>query len=261
MPRRPAFDDAKIHLEVLGRDRELSFQVRVGPAPVMALLPTARAISTQISAISVEHAAAQGKTPSCRAGCAACCRQLVPIAPMEAQALASAVATMPSKRRAEVRRRFAEAVARMEAAGLLDARAPKGRSALVSAAEPGKAAWDDVSARYFAARIDCPFLEDESCSVYAERPITCREYIVTTPAAWCDELSTQVEAVERPARLSEALTDAEAKINGAAPQAIPLALALEWAEAHGARMRNVHDGEEMFWALLENIETDGSKGP
>ena len=33
--------------------------------------------------------------------------------------------------------------------------------------------------------VPCPFLEDESCSIHPERPLVCREYLVTSPAALC----------------------------------------------------------------------------
>ena len=36
---------------------------------------------------------------------------------------------------------------------------------------------------YFQLGIPCPFLEEESCSIYHDRPITCREYLVTSPPA------------------------------------------------------------------------------
>ncbi len=39
--------------------------------------------------------------------------------------------------------------------------------------------------RYFHLGIACPFLEDESCSIHADRPISCREYLVTSPAVNC----------------------------------------------------------------------------
>ena len=31
----------------------------------------------------------------------------------------------------------------------------------------------------------CPFLEEESCSIHPDRPLVCREYLVTSPAELC----------------------------------------------------------------------------
>jgi len=38
---------------------------------------------------------------------------------------------------------------------------------------------------YFALRVPCPFLEEESCSIHPDRPLVCREYLVTSPAELC----------------------------------------------------------------------------
>ena len=38
---------------------------------------------------------------------------------------------------------------------------------------------------YFALGIPCPFLEEESCSIHPDRPLVCREYLVTSPAELC----------------------------------------------------------------------------
>ena len=40
-------------------------------------------------------------------------------------------------------------------------------------------------ANYFAATVACPFLDDEACSIYPDRPTICREYLVTSPAENC----------------------------------------------------------------------------
>jgi Fe-S-cluster containining protein len=247
--RKPGvWRDAKIHLEVLGQTRELALRVRGGPARARDLLAVATEISRQVSELAVAEAVAGGAQVTCKAGCAACCRQLVPISGIEARQLAEAVDGLPPRRRREVRRRFAEAVRQMEAIGLLDPLAARGRSALRGAD------WDDVSRRYFAAQIPCPLLEDERCGLYADRPLVCREYLVVTPAEWCGEFSGRARAVARPVRMSEALADAGNEFAGVEFASVPLALALEWAEVHGAALAGQADGEAMFWALIGEIE-------
>lgn len=262
--KRAGVDTATIHLHVLGQDRELTFPVGIGPRPVTDLLGPARELGQRISQIAVEHVEAEGGRVSCTIGCAACCRHLIPISAVEAVSLAAVVAAMPAERRAEVRRRFAAAVERLEIAGLLDAKARKGREALVSDAAPGEpreSPWENVSRRYFELQLACPFLVDEVCGVYADRPLTCREYHVTTPPSFCDELSSRAESVPRPARMSEVLSDAANALLGTKSPMIPLVLALEWASARGASLRRIKDGEAMFWSLLEHMETESPIRP
>jgi Fe-S-cluster containining protein len=217
------------------------------------LLP-ARALSDRLTELSSEHAAAEGKTIRCERGCAACCRHLIPISSIEARALADLVSAMPRATRDWVRARFAEAIARMEAAGLLDPAAKKGRSAL--SAKEGEATWDHVSRRYFELWVDCPFLKDEACIIYEDRPMACREYQVTSPPELCNGFDPRIEGTERPVRMSEVLANTAGAVTGISTASIPLALALEWAEAHGGALRARKDGEELFWALLAEVDKD-----
>lgn len=245
--------DAKIHLEVFGQQTPIHVRVRSGPARLRDLLPVAAEISQQVTTLAIAHAAATGDTVTCKSGCGACCRHLVPISAIEARRLAELVEAMPPRRRRDVRRRFTDAVQRMEALTLLDPHAPRGRAALLADTtdEPG---WDNVSRRYFAARIACPFLEHEACSIYDDRPLVCREYNVVTPAEWCSELGTRTRTIDRPARMSEALVAAGNALAGTRFPGIPLTLALEWSEVHAASLAVQVDGEAMFWTLLEHIE-------
>jgi Fe-S-cluster containining protein len=118
----------------------------------------------------VVTAAEAGKAISCRKGCGACCRQLVPISRTEGEALLALVETMPRERRKAVRARFAAAEAAIGGAGL---------------AERGGRSDREMSVGYFALRVPCPFLEEESCSIHPNRPLVCREYLVTSPAELC----------------------------------------------------------------------------
>jgi Fe-S-cluster containining protein len=248
-------DDAKVHLDVYGQTRVVDTKVRVGKdARLLDLWSTARDISEELTRASLEQAAAKGKTISCKAGCGACCRQLVPISGLEATALLDVVAKMPKDRQTRVRTRFAAAVQAMEDAGLLDRDTPKGRGELRSHETEPKAQWDDISRRYWSLRIACPFLEDESCSIYADRPMICREYHVTTPVAYCETLDGRTRAIDWPVRMSEVLATTAGRVAGLPQHGIPFTLALEWAEEHGKTMRAPHDGERSFRVMMDVVQ-------
>ncbi|HYI06226.1 MAG TPA: YkgJ family cysteine cluster protein [Reyranella sp.] len=119
---------------------------------------------------AVVEAAEMGKAISCRKGCGACCRQLVPVSRSEGERLLQVVEAMQAERREPLKARFAAAEAAIEAAGLKDRQGRSDR---------------ELSTVYFAMGVACPFLEDESCSIHPERPLVCREYLVTSPAALC----------------------------------------------------------------------------
>jgi Fe-S-cluster containining protein len=94
----------------------------------------------------------------------------VPLSRSEGERLLGVLDALPAARRAALRARFAAAEARIAEAGLVDRGGRSDRT---------------LSAAYFALGLPCPFLEDESCSIHPERPLVCREYLVTSPAELC----------------------------------------------------------------------------
>lgn len=218
------------------------------------LLPLAREISEGITVIGIGRALAEGRSISCRAGCGACCAQLVPIAPAEAIRLVEVVEAMPGPGREAVKGRFENAARRLKEAGLVDRRAPPGQAALRSPAPTGKTPWEDVSHRYFDARIPCPFLENGSCGVYPERPMVCREYNVTTPASLCATLTPDVRDIPRPVRMSEVMRDFTNKRLGRDDSSIPLTLSFGWARANRDAFEREGDGEELAMELVRCVQ-------
>lgn len=250
----PSYDDGKLHLNVLGAEHEISCRVRLGRARLSELVELSRSISASMLAISTEHAAREGKTISCTRGCTHCCRQLVPVAPLEAKRLAEVLAALPKEDRGRILQRFADALQKLETAGLLSAKPAQGLRALVSQEKDAVAAWNDVSRRYYELRIDCPFLENNSCSIYEERPIACREYNAVTPPDLCEAFDAAIETIERPVRLGEALTKAGNDVAKTKDMAMALPLVLEWVALRAKAFGGEYDGEKMFWALAGAIE-------
>lgn len=253
-PVAASYDDAKLHLDVLGSEHEIACRVRLGRTRLSELVPLARSISASIVGIAAQHAEHQGKTVSCQRGCTHCCRQLVPVAPLEAKRLSEVIAALPEERRKNILERFAKALQQLEDAGLLSPKQMQGQRALMSKETDAIAAWNDVSRRYYELRLDCPFLENDSCSIYDERPIACREYNAVTAPALCEAFDPAIETLERPVRLGEALTKAGNDVAKTKDRAIALPLVLEWVSLRAKAFGGEYDGEKLFWALVEAIE-------
>jgi Fe-S-cluster containining protein len=233
---------------------ELELEVVPGLARVDELLPVARGLTDQIVDLTVIQVAEDGRKISCRAGCGACCRQLVPMGEAEARGVRDLVESLPEPRRSVIKARFAEALSRLDNAGLLTPLRERGD-------------WDNARRReiglaYFRQGVACPFLEDESCSIHPQRPIACREYLVTSPPEHCaDPNVDQVEGVKLPASVWFAV----ARLDPVEPGArsirwVPLILALEWAEAHSDNAPG-EPSAELVRRLFENItrKTKGSE--
>ena len=143
-------------------------------------------------------AAAEGQPISCREGCAACCRQVVPISETEALYLVNLIDEMPADRKAVILSRFQSAMATVAGADLTE---KLKREALATVEERHR-----VADQYFSLGIACPFLENESCGIYPHRPLACREYLVTSPPDLCDTPSAEaIRMVPMPRKLSYVL--------------------------------------------------------
>jgi Fe-S-cluster containining protein len=216
----------RVEMKVWDDQVEMELHLPAAPARLESLLPVFQKIADGLVDMAAERAGAQGRVVSCRKGCGACCRQLVPISEVEARRIGRLVEELPEPRRTEIRERFARARERLAGAGLLE-KLENRESIVENEANP-------LGLEYFHAGIPCPFLEEESCSIHTDRPITCREYLVTSPAVNCaDPKPGVIEQVELPGKVWTAL----ARAGAAAPVTrfvpwVPLILAPEWASAH-----------------------------
>jgi Fe-S-cluster containining protein len=222
-----------------------------GPTRLRQLLPAAQAFADKVIDAAVQASEAQGEKVSCKKGCGACCRQLVPIAETEAYHIRDVVEALPEPRRSEIRSRFAAARHRLETAGLLEKlRRPSHQWEASESVSFGL--------RYFAQGIPCPFLEDGSCSIYADRPIVCREYLVTSPAENCAQPTAQtIKGVPLPLKVWTAIARFDKVPEGQHfIRWVPLILAPEWAEAHPEEP-NPRPGQELLQELFEHIKQTG----
>lgn len=213
----------KVQLRVAGDVMTVEVTVPAGPAPVTDMLPLFNGLASALVERAVERHSGNGHAVSCRAGCGACCRQPVPIAPSEARAIAALVDAMPEPRRSVIRARFADGVAKLDAAGvrlLIDDLRTRDASQRI--------AW---VGDYMRVQVACPFLEAESCSIYPDRPTICREYLVTSPPENCREPTTATIApVPIPGAVSAAVAETDREIERHGP--ILLADSLDWVAAN-----------------------------
>lgn len=220
-----------VTVHAFGTTVEREFDVPVGVTPVRRMLPIFRSLADTVIDGAVAQAEAEGRTVSCKPGCAACCRQLIPIPPAEAYAIRAMVDGLPEPRRSAVRARFDDAARRIDAWE----HGP-------SLAAP---VWDDdhehfrmLALAYYALGIPCPFLDDaETCSIYSERPLVCREFLVTSPAENCERPGeATIESLPANGHVSRRVSsmDLPPEYRGGGPWT-PLTLAFRWAAAHPER--------------------------
>jgi maleate isomerase len=218
------------------------------------VLPLVRKIDDHAVHLAVQRTEAEGETVSCRKGCAACCRaQPVPVTPPEAYALSRLVENLPEPRRAEVRARFADRVQRLRDAGLADHFLQRHRDVTKEQAR-------DATQRYFRLGLVCPFLEDEACGIYEDRPFVCRQYLVTSPADRCrDPFTNPVEVIRMPIAAAGAMLRTATKFLEKPQFTVALTLALEYAQAHRAELERTFSSRDLFSRALQELARRGTK--
>ncbi len=212
---------------------DLEMTVPARPVTLHRMLPVFQQLTDMFVDASVDLAAKEGRTVSCKAGCGACCRQAVPISEAEVQQIAELVAALPEPRRGQIRARFAAGVARIRATGWFEAMDASVGAVRTEPAESVRQQLTELALQYFHQGVPCPFLEDESCSIHPDRPLACREYLVSSPAENCRALASgtvrKIEMVLKPSRLLRRTSQAG---RFGANRFLSLLQALELAEAH-----------------------------
>jgi Fe-S-cluster containining protein len=239
----------RVQLQVLGQ--EIAAEIP-RPAPTVrldAVLPLLRelddrAIDLAVAKVASEH----GERVTCAKGCSACCRaQPVPVTPVEAYALWRLVKALPEPRRTAVRARFDANVAALQAAGLLERFLERPRTVAHEDARQAARA-------YFALGLVCPFLTDDACGIYADRPFVCRQYLVTSPAEQCaNPFDGSVRVVPMPLRFAHAMLETSETLLNAPQVTIPLAVALEYVERHRDELERTFSSESLFRTALERV--------
>lgn len=188
-------------------------------------MPTLRELCNQVVEGVEQIAQENGHEISCRKGCAACCRQYVPISPAEARMLVELMEEMPESRRSIIKQRFEEAAHRFKQSDVMESAMNYNR---LPEAERLKMAKD-----YFRLGIACPFLENESCSIYLDRPLICREYLVISSPKHCATLDGEhIKRLKLPVSVAETFSNMEGARRKGVNPCIPLIMAPEWTADH-----------------------------
>jgi Fe-S-cluster containining protein len=241
----------KVALRLYGESLSVEGDAPAGPARLDELLPVFRAFDDAVIDRAVVRVEAADEKVSCAKGCSACCRaQPVPVTPPETHALSRLVESLPEPRRSEVCAAFADRVARLRTAGLYE---PFMHRETDLSREDAR----QIADRYFRLGLVCPFLVDDACGIYEDRPFVCRQYLVTSPAALCsDPLHNAVKPIPMPLRFATAALTVAEQLTGRPQHTVPLVLALAFAEAHRDELNQRHDGRDIFGRFVKALASD-----
>jgi Fe-S-cluster containining protein len=202
--------------------------VPAGQTNLTEILPVIQSLDDSFIGGVAAKLSEAGLHVSCKAGCGACCRQMVPISIFEAEALSAWIRSLPEAHQEELAARFHQTLLALAAAGLIDRMVNQDWLAETDSAR-------QLALDYFYQHVPCPFLEDESCSIHPIRPLVCREYLVTSPPNFCaDPAGLQVVPARLPLNFSRILNTIGAEIERDSRGWIPLVFLFAWMQS-GAR--------------------------
>ena len=214
------------------------------PLGLADMVPFIFGLDDRVVDLAVRQAAKAGGGVSCKSGCGQCCRQLVPVSAPEAIYIMETVFSEGNSRSGVYKDRFSEIRDRLEKDGfwpkLMHIDPAKDQSAL--------------AAEYWLRRIPCPFLLNDSCSIYSARPCICREYNVTSSPKLCaDLLSAGVRRIKIHQKMTTALAKTAGLLLSCPPELIPLTIIPQWYEEHRDLAEMSWMGVGLFDLLLECI--------
>jgi Fe-S-cluster containining protein len=235
---------------------QMELKVPVAPVKPQRILPVIQDITEMFVDISTGGMTGAGINVSCKSGCDACCYHPVPISEAELYAIAELVENMPEPRRSEIKQRFSDAVEHFESIGWFEKIKEVGKSTATEDADSAAAHANALALEYIKEHVACPFLENRSCSVYENRPLVCREYMVTSPAENCYKPTAEtIKKVSIFVHASKSLRRLGTTGNFKGMGGIPLIRALELAEKIPDRFEE-KTGERWMAEFFENLTAD-----
>lgn len=236
---------ATAELRIGSQKLQLKMLVPAGEVPPEVLLPSLQQLSDRVVKGVEDKVSRNGLEISCRKGCGACCRQLVPISPAEARLLAVIVENMPEEARAAIRDRFDQAVQRLQESSLQEQAVNYHRLPESEVKSMGRA--------YFELGIPCPFLDDEACSIHPFRPLVCREYLVVSSPDHCATLAEEhIQRLQFPLSIASAFAGMDGVSAPGENIYLPLILALQWSAAHAGEV-GLRPGPEWVQTFFKDL--------
>jgi Fe-S-cluster containining protein len=252
----PGLATVQFALKVQDATVEVRAQLPEGPVRPAVLLPILQSLSDSMTGIAERNVEGLGGKISCREGCGACCRQAVPISPVEASTLVEWLSQQPEERQKVLRERFRQAAARLEESGMAQAVRELEKM-------PDRETAHQFGLRYFALGIACPFLEEERCTIHKIRPLRCREYLVVSPAEHCAHpASSDIVSVKPPVLLSNILSRWNTNGDARPPELILLTMLEEWSAKHATdQSRPQRTSPELLQEFLHAFAREADAAP
>jgi Fe-S-cluster containining protein len=247
--RRFAAEIIDFEIDVLDEPVRFRISLAQEQAKLSEIVPLARAISERLSLAVTDKLRRNGKFVSCHKGCAACCSYLVPLSVPEAFRLREEVLAMPQERAGTILRSFLDSAKRILDSEFQEYSVNELSHTNIPVQKNQLSKW------YAELKLTCPFLSDGICTTYEQRPIACREHLVTGSASLCEALrADEPDVVKIPVSILECVGELVAELEQSEVEAIMMPLALPWAQENLERAERTWPAVTMVERFVEIIK-------
>lgn len=244
-------------LDILGEPVRFSISVAQKQARLSDIAPLARTLSTKLTDTVLDRLHRNGKFSPCCKGCSACCNYLIPLSVPEAFRLREELLALPAEQGRALLQSCLDTAKR-----ILDEKPKEFDINELTEAEC-QIQINQLGKWYAGLKLPCPFLSDSLCTSYENRPVACREYIVTGSALLCeDERTDESQIVQMPVSVLQCLGQLTAELEQSNIEAVMLPLAIPWAQENLERSERTWPAVTMverFVEILRALNIEQSK--
>ncbi len=237
-----------LELDILGKKVEFNINVGKSRMKLSDIVPQARTICSKIINISLDN---NKKVIPCHKSCSACCsRNIVPLSVPEAFRLKEDISNTPENHRETIWNNCLQ-TARL----ILKQKPPESFTQQpADISQPNPADLNLLSDWYSNLNISCPFLHEDLCTIYEQRPLACREHFIAGSATACSGGHAGAEVLNIPIQMTTVLGRLAAEIEGTDVEAIMLPLSLIWCEENKQRAERTWPADLLIGRFIEIIQ-------
>lgn len=234
-------------------DSQVAFSIKIDPESnksieitipdkqvrLSEIVPFTHFIADQMVKAVIEHSSLP---VTCGKGCGVCCNQLVPLSIPELFFIIEQLRTMPPQQRFPLLSRF-DTIEKQ----LID-------SDFIQTLRTIDQTRNDriIAEHYFRMNIQCPFLDQQACSIHPWRPVVCREFnALSDPELCADPFNNKISSISYIQRPSSILAKLYGMITNTAPTLTPMPLLFESFEQHQKHSTRTWQSKLLAQSILD----------
>lgn len=243
----------ELEIEIPGEVVYFRIGIEDKQARLSDIVQLARTISNKLVLTVLDGVSKNGQSITCCKGCSACCSYLIPLSVPEAFRLREELLSLPANKSNQILNSCFDTAER-----ILDNRPPT--LSLKNSPKSAQSQTGLISKWYSGLKLACPFLSDGLCMLYEQRPLACREHIVSGSAILCQTSHKgDPNVVPMPVSILEALSQLTAELEQSDIEAVMLPFAFAWAQDNLHRAERTWPLVTMVKRFVEILELTASK--